>query len=228
MSKKSRILFIVIFTILSLVIIIGMYYGIDRYLLLRMSSNNKAQNLINNYSKLTPSSDDRTVVTFASTDDHNILPTVMSLLDQTVRVNQIALNSCLKKQPSDTCLQAINVFRVSPKLEQFRGIVPTLEREKSAQTNIIWLRDDYIYGKDFIETLIDTLKKPTQAVIAKDSKGNIIGILLKPDALDTSILNYEKYCDQKSKDINCNTIEKIQEYLIEKPIVIMHTDSYKL
>lgn len=205
-----------------------MYYGFDRCLLLRLCSDKKAKKMIENYAKLPPASDDRTVITFASNDDHNILPTVLSLLDQTVRVNQIALNSCLKKQPSDICLQAINVFRVSPKTEQFRGIIPTLEREKDAKTNIIWMRDDYVYGKDFIETLIDAYKKPTQAVVAKNSRGEIIGILLKSDALKTTIINYEKSCNQKENEKNCNSIESIEDYLIDKAEIIVSNDSHRV
>ncbi len=203
-----------------------MYYGFDRCLLLRMCSNKKAKKMIENYAKLSPASSDRTVITFALKDDHNILPTVLSLLDQTVRVDQIALNSCLKKEPSEICLQAINVFRVSPKTEQFRGIVPTLEREKDAKTNIIWLRNDYIYGKDFIETLIDARKKPTQSVMAKNSKGEIIGILLRSDTLKSTIIDYEKSCNQKENEKNCNSIESIEEYLIDKAEIIVSNDSH--
>ena len=225
MNRRTKIILIFASILVSLIIIVVMYYGVDRYLSLKMSSNKRAQKLIENYTKLSPSSDSRTVITFASKDDHDILPTVLSLLDQTVRVDQIALNSCLKKAPSDTCLKAINVFRVSPKTEQFQGIVPTLEREKYATTNIIWLRDDYIYGKDFIELLFDERKQPTQSVIAKNSKGKIIGILLQPNSLTTNIIDYEKSCVQTR---DCNSIDKILDYLKKKPLVITSMDSYKV
>lgn len=217
----------VVFTILSLVIILALYYGLDRYVILKMASKCRATEMINNYSSLRNASDDRTVVTFSSADDHNILPTVLSLLDQTVKVDQIALNSCLKKQPSDICLQVINVFRVSDKTEQFRGIVPTLEREKDSKTNIIWLRDDYIYGKDFIESMFDQ-KKDSNVVIAKDRHGKIIGILLKPDSLKTEIIDYEKSCNQQNDKKDCNSIESLIGYIKDDISYIVSTDSFRV
>jgi len=228
MDIRDKIILIFIVTVISLLIIIAIYYGFERYMLLRTCSDDRAKRLIEKYSGLPLASNNRTVITFASKEDHNILPTVMSLLDQTVHVDQIALNSCIKKQQSDVCLQAVNVFYVSPKIEQFRGIVPTLEREKDTRTNIIWLRDDYIYGKDFIETLVDTRKDPKQPVIAKNSKSETIGILLRPDMLKTSIVDYEKYCDQKNGDKDCNSIDGIKEYLIDDAVVIFSYDSYQL
>lgn len=226
MNKKVVIIFTV--TLVSLLVIMAMYYGYDRCMILRLCSDNRAQKLIENYSKLPPVSENRTVITFASKDGNNIFPTVMSLLDQTTKVNQIALNSCLKNQPSETCLKAINVFRVSPKMEQFRGIVPTLEREKDARTNIIWLRDDRIYGKDFIETIVDKHKEMNRAVMAKDSRGEFVGVILTPDLLKTEIIDYENHCNQKNNEKNCNDISSIEKYLIDKPVIMEVTETFKV
>lgn len=119
----------------------------------------------------------RVVISLTTTPKRikNLTAVINSLLDQTVKVDEIALNLPYKfhnqtdekydipKELEDI----INVYRCGKDYGPMTCLVPTLLREKEAGTKIIFLNDDVIYGKDFIETIVD-------ASVAKEGIGRAI------------------------------------------------------
>ena len=91
MKQDTILKFLVLTTLLLLIIILLSYFGIFRYFTLHFQSSEK---YINEYSNLPKADDGRVVISFTTTPDkiNNILPMLNSILDQTVKVDQISLN----------------------------------------------------------------------------------------------------------------------------------------
>jgi hypothetical protein len=149
-------------------------------------------------------------------DFSEIRPMINSILDQTVHVDQITLS--VKKGSVLAIPEYLERERIiiSHKVcEDYKGllcILSPLLREKDADTKIILVTDNQIYGEDFIETLVDASEKSPNAVIftrgynAKKSitmnekvdvphDNDVIditgGVLVKPKFFDEDILNLE-------------------------------------
>ncbi len=89
MSKLMHITIIVL-SIMSIIFSILVYFGITRYIKLYMTKS--IDKYAEGYSSLSFARENRTVIVFTvenQSDIDNLIPTLNSLLDQTVRVNQI-------------------------------------------------------------------------------------------------------------------------------------------
>ena len=97
MKKKTMIIWTLVGTLLSLAMILLSYFGIVRYFTLHVSGMDK---LVENYSKLPKGTDDRVVVSVAADPKnfHKLKPVLNSILDQTVKVNQIGVVVPLKHE----------------------------------------------------------------------------------------------------------------------------------
>ena len=111
MKRRTMIIWTLVGTFLSLAIILLSYFGIIRYFTLHMSSTD---GFTEGYSKLPKASDTRVVVSFAAkADDIDMLkPMLNSLLDQTVKVDQIGMVLPLHNEIDlpDYLKKVVNVF----------------------------------------------------------------------------------------------------------------------
>ena len=118
-----------------------------------------------------------------------------SILDQTVRVNKIYLNIPENKDyeiPEDYN-KFLKVLRCGKDYGICSKFIPIMLTEDNADTIIIILKDNLIYGKDYIEKLIKTfLKHPSNAIISKS------GIVIKPNFID------ENFVEEKNDSTNYN------------------------
>jgi hypothetical protein len=77
-------------------------------------------------------------------------------------------------------------------------LIYSVLREPESNTKIILVEPNMIYGKDFIESMIeDSDKNPEKIIYADKSKNKKYGILLKPKFFDEKITDYVKgkgYC----------------------------------
>lgn len=117
---------------------------------------------------------DRVVISLTTVPDrmNSLLYPLISLLDQSVRVDEIQLNipSRMKRTGQEysipdylTSLDNIKIYR-TPDYGPSTKLLPTLERE-SPETRIIYLDDDRIYGKYLIEKLLrESLRYPNNAI----------------------------------------------------------------
>ena len=186
MSRK--IILIVSSIVFSAIVLFVSYYGLTRYATLYVNSS---VNYITNYSKL-PSADNncKVVISLTTTPDRidKISPMIRSILDQTVKVDQISLNipyssNGKKFEIPDDYKDCMNIFRCGKDYGTGCKYIPTLLREGEEGTKIICLSDNYVYGIDFIETLVDASNKnPKSAIYSSDS------VLIKPEFFGMKVI----------------------------------------
>jgi len=156
MEKRTIIIISLVSIILSFIYIILNYYGYIRYLMIHTSSMNK---YIENYKKLDKAHDKRRVIiSIIPRGVKSINPVIKSLLDQTVKVDLITIVVPYGPQGSDydnLSKDSISVFKTAKNYGDLNCIIPTVMRESESDTLIITLGGDTIYGKDFIEQLLD-------------------------------------------------------------------------
>lgn len=198
MEKHKIIIITIISTLLSLIFVLVSYFGINRYLSLHWG---RCDSYIREYSKLPKANNKRVIISFTTTPDKldKIKPMINSILDQTVRVNQILLvfpykykdyKYVLPKYLKDT----VNVFPIGREYGKGTKLIPVLLREKESDTIIIALDDNIVYGKDFVETMIDESNKNPGNVLV-DKSG---AILVKPEYFECNIIDRENdNCDIK-------------------------------
>ena len=186
MRKRTTIILTVIFTIISLVIIFASYYGINRYLYLHVSSSEK---YIENYSKLPKRVETKIVIAFTTTPNSigKIKPMINSILDQTMKVDSILLfiPYKYKKQKYDTPKYIKDVAQIVPCEEKHCDtniVLPCLLKEKEHGTYIMILKDNIVYGQDFIYTMLSEGEKYPGNIIL-DQKNT--AILFKPEYISS-------------------------------------------
>jgi hypothetical protein len=178
MAKSILIAIILAIIIILIVILILKTMQITRYKNL-ISDNNcssgfrRTEVLVSAYSILPKASQDRTVITMTSIPErlNYLRPVLNSLLDQTVKVDEISLNIPLVsrkgvKYEIPTWLHNMETRESSPvkiyrmDLDEGPGskILPTLRRERS-DTLVIAVDDDNIYSSKMVEGLINEYYK---------------------------------------------------------------------
>lgn len=185
MRKKTIIIWAAILTVISLVITIASYYGYIRYLQLRMGS---PQRYIEKYKNLPKATEQRTVISFTTTPDRfgKIKPFVSSILDQTVRVDQILYPCGQKYELPDYLLQIVTVCPVGKDYGDGTRFIPVLLKEKSADTGILVLKDNVVYGKDYVEYMTAKgIEYPKSAIV--DQKR--CGMLIRPECYDSRLFD---------------------------------------
>lgn len=219
MNKRTIIILAIIFSVISLIYIIINYYGFDRYVAMYIHPSEK---YIKSYSKLPKGSDSKIIVSFTTTPEKikGILPMINSLLDQTVKVNQIALvipytYNGQKYDIPEYLKKIVNIFPVAKDYGDGTNLVPILLREKDPSAIIIGIKDNQIYGKDFIESLVENSEKNCNSVIVDE---NNRAILIKPEFYEYNVIdrtkdtyNYEWFIDhaKESRKTSCNETYKM-------------------
>jgi len=167
---------------------------------------------VKNYSKLDKCDDKRTVISLTTTPErlNKLKPTISSLLDQTTRVDEIAISIPYGNEYKipDYLKNIVQIYRYSVQYGKAGNLIPVLLRELEGDTKIILIKDDVIYGKDFVETIVDASNKSPDKAIAVN---NDRGVLIKPDFFDISVSKYngrDNCTEWLNKKINVG-IEKI-------------------
>jgi len=166
--------------------------------------NSSSNSFINNYKNIKKCCKDKVVISFTSTSNriNNITPMLNSLLNQTTRVDQFALNIPEECNVPDQYKNICNIFKTGKDYGSGTKYVPTLLREDECGTKIILVDDDYIYGEDLFETLIKKSdENPNKCLYIGDNFESAKIILLKPEFI--SKINHSK-CDNKWLKDNLN------------------------
>lgn len=197
-------------SILYIIYLVCDYYGLPRYSRIK---RNHDEHLINNYSKLRKASKKKVVLSINTSPDNikNIRPMLDSLLDQTVKVDQIVLNVVNEKEyniPEDY-KKYMTVFESIKDYNECQSIIPTLMREKETDTIIICINDNQIYGKDFVEFLVSRYDN-------NPLKSNGI-LLFTPNDVNPDIMDNKKYYDLKWAYKN-----------MKEPNHLKYTENYKI
>jgi len=190
MKKSIKIILIIIFTLISLLLIISSYFGINRYLTLHIHKPEKYEKI---YDKLPFIKDNESIIIINSNikNIQKIKPMWNSLLDQTIKAHNIIIYLPYKETEN---LNNIPTFikrksTILPKStiyteDYINSIIPTLLNEKNNDKIIIFLKDNIVYGKDFIEYLIEEHNKNKEKIIKLKNNN---AILLKPKFINCSI-----------------------------------------
>lgn len=167
-----------------------------------------------NYRQVKKTSPDRVVVTLSTSPEniHDVRATLNSILDQTERVDQIALNLPIELDydiPYDYN-SICNIFRVGKDYGVVTGLTPTLLREKSSDTIIILINDDKVYHKNFIETMVRASNTSRNCCIKTDG-----AVVLRPSFVVGKLCRDKCECIDEwlAKEIKDNTI--IIEYSVK-------------
>ena len=189
MKSNTKIILSIVFTIISIFFILLSYFEIIRYIQLQYCSSDS---YIKAYSNIDPvDQNDRVVITLTTklTDLNKLKPVINSLLDQTVRVNQILVNipRNTETQIPNWLTKAVTINQTGQNYGKLGSIIPTLMRECESKTRIIVVDDNVIYGKDFVEKIIESSNEhPNNAIYTKKCDNIEIietkyGVLIKPE-----------------------------------------------
>ena len=187
MNKRKILVISLILTLISFVYIICDYFGLVRYTILHYT---KTESYIKNYKELAKSNK-RVVLSFTTTPENipHLQPLLNSILDQTIKVDKIALNI-----PTDNQIYVIpneykdvlNIYNIGKGYGKWNNLLPSLRREGEQDTIIIYFKDDIIFGKDLIETLVNESEKYPNTVIIAEGV-----VLVKPKFFDANIIDYD-------------------------------------
>jgi len=176
MNRNNTILSI-FFSVIFLIYLVLDYYGYIRMIKLRRSSSS----YLDKYPKLDKADKHRVVVTFSCNPEDVSTSFLNSLLDQSVRVDDIAMTVKYKDtgKISDEIKKIASINGYSKSYGESDKIVYPLLREPDANTKIIVVNPKYVYNKEFIQDMVDTSNNnPKKCIISKD--GVNCGFLIKP------------------------------------------------
>ena len=158
-KRRTSIWLVVIFSLVSIAITVLNYFGIFRYMSLHIRG---LPSYIENYAKLPKvESDDKVIVGLTAPKNANwdsFKPVTASILDQTTRVDKLVLFVDADKT-SQVPEELRKIFVVIPVASTRTDTKDNLTRNESeADTVLISLNPSIIYGKDFLERLLENSK----------------------------------------------------------------------
>jgi len=197
MSKRPFLILSLLISVISLAYIILERQGVIREWKLK---HRQPESYLNNYTKLPKADKDKVVVCF-STENNVPKQFLNSLLDQTVKVDEIILNTPYKSMNklSPDLKKILSVHGYSKDYDTAVNLIYSVLSEPEADTKIILVDPSIIYTIDFVETMVDkSQKNPENIVYGNKNQDVKHGILIKPKFFDN------KFCDYK-KDKGCCT-----------------------
>lgn len=224
MEKKTIIIISLISAIISLIYVILKYYGLIRYVSIYLYP---IESYSKNYKNLDKIGKNRIIISLTATPEEmkNLTPVINSLLDQTVKVDLI---SCTIPEGNEYKIpnkinDYISIFRCGEDKGLLNSIIPVVMREYESTTRIITLGASKIYGKDFIEILLEESEKHPEKIIYANFKNGYIdlasGVVFSTQFFDEKFINHPKKCDSN---------EWINEYFKNFPKQnIKYNENYK-
>jgi hypothetical protein len=167
--KREWIIFSIVWSFLSLIFSILVYFGLIRYINLYIYN---PRSYIKNYHLLERAINDKKIVIHLTiTNIDKLKPVINSLLDQTVKVDEITIS-------------VVNKLKLPEYMKDLKSVVRTyntphssklcIMRETDNNTIIIFINDDKIYGKDFIQDLVEMSEKNKNESIKISNDGEIL------------------------------------------------------
>ena len=148
---------LIILNILILCVILLQYFGIIRYIKLHLNST---EYYIEKFKNLKSYKDNKLSV-FVKTDKDNLpklKPLINSLLDQTIKINELNLIVKIKNESDYNNLDIPKYISLTsniiPSYNSEDNLNTLFTHEKSKNTIVFNLDDKKVYGKDYIEHLL--------------------------------------------------------------------------
>lgn len=192
MDRRTALIISLIVSVISLLYLIFGYFGATRWVQLHFYP---IEAYTKTYPNLEKADDKRVVVSFSASGEElkHLKPFLNSILDQTVRVDDIALTVPYKdigKIPADV-KKVLTVNGYSKDYESASNLVCSVLREPESTTKILLVDPSIIYGADFIEAMVDGSNENKSSIIYANSDFKQ-GILIKPQFFDDAISDYKK------------------------------------
>jgi hypothetical protein len=199
MEKKTILIISLILSILSLLYFVTEYYGCHRYIKLHFDDT---EVYLKNYTKLAKAAKDRTIVCFSATPEQMLTmkPFINSILDQTVRVDEIMLIIPYKNMGKvpEKFKKVLSIHGHSKNYDNAANLVCSVLTEPEAKTKIIIVEPNMVYSQDFVENMVEQSEKnPDKIIYGFTNKETRYGILVKPEFFDDKISKYEEGCAEK-------------------------------
>ena len=199
MEKRTIVIISLVSAIFSLIYVLLNYFGFVRYTGLYIFP---VEGYAKNYKNLDKIGKHRTVISITTTPEQmkKLTPVIKSLLDQTVRVDLISISvpyGDKYKLPSKL-ENSVSIFRCGQDKGDLNCILPVIMREGESTTRIITLGVDKIYGKDFIETLLEASEKNPDKIIYENNTDYIDltkGVVFSTSFFDEKALDAPKGAD---------------------------------
>lgn len=194
-TKRTLVIISLIISILTLIWLIIAHYDLHRKFMLK---NMGYEYFLKKYRNL-PKSESRIVLVFSLDESDLKKPEktktfINSILDQTLRVDEISLNidSKLRSKLPKELEKILSIYPQSKKYEKsVRGIIPAVLTEINGNTKILVVEPCGILEKDFVETFSQNIDK--KIVLKKGFIG------LKPEFFDDNIRDAKSLEDLLSK-----------------------------
>lgn len=217
MQKKNIIISLIV-SLIFLFYMIFDYVGYIRYLKLHLYS---VESYTKRYTNLEKADKSRVIVCFKYNDSNfkNLKPFLNSILDSTVRVDDISIcmpYKNIKNIPSDmkTVLSIVGSSLNKDNIDLQYSIL----KEPENNTKIIIVEPGFVYEKDFIERMVEeSNSNPDKIILSK--KGIVIkpeffsfdddaGMCLKNNNECFSSRDWLEKCNKKKKKINDGTLKQ--------------------
>lgn len=224
MSKRNWIIFSIVSSFISLVFVLLTYFGVIRYIKIRRSTPEEFEKIYGNVEK---AHKNRVVISLTTTPEriNKLEQVISSLLDQTVRVDEISINL-----PPDKKYVIPDYIKNSKVIKVYTGgvdygdmcmVTPCLMRETTKDTIIIFVKDTKIYGKDLIQDLIEASEVDKNCMICSDNLTND-AVLVKSEFFNIDVLEPNKKFPPdvflkeylKNKNINVKSINYGENYKV--------------
>lgn len=199
MNKKTVVIISLVLSVFSLFWVGLGLFGLDRYFTLHFGS---CDDKLKNYGKVQHADKEKNKVVVAFETDSarikNSNPFLSSILDQTKRVDEIIMfipYADMKSIP-ENIKKVVNVFGYSENFQDKTCLIYSLIKEHDANTKIIVLQGDTIYGKTFIESIVDESNKRPHTVILAKNATLVLNDMFSPQDIDNrcnSISNMPKF-----------------------------------
>lgn len=211
--KKNILIIALIVSILSMIYMFLNYYGFIRYANLRLSSPEHFLKHMNTI----PKNKDRIIVVFNLNKKitRRNITFINSILDQTVRPNEISLLLSYSKNEKvpDSIKNIVSTCGYSKDYGQYNSILYPILKEPDANTKILILNPNLIYGKDFLSIMIEKSDQNPNKIVYVNAHKQSDGILVTPNNLSKDFYN-----NLSSKE-NC-----MSQWLLENSKEIVSAD----
>jgi hypothetical protein len=167
--KRNFVIFSLITSILSFIIIILVYFGLVRYL---KTYTHSIEYHTKEYVKGTNEPEKIIISIDPSVKNiKKLKPCINSLLDQTVKVSEIAINTLTtsKYEIPDSYKKVLSIYHTDTD-----GMIESLKREHENDTIIIHVSDKYIYPKDFVENILELSRQNPDKIIKHEHKYTVV------------------------------------------------------
>jgi len=217
-----NITFVLIFFII--LVIVFFTFNFNRYFQFCFNCENNKKKYIKKFSKkrrIKTKSKIIVSITCEPSNIKNLMPMLVSIFDQQVQIDNIALNIPHKTKHGETydipenLKDIVSIYSCHDYgKKQNNNIIPTILRESEYGTIIISLDENVIYGKTFLKKLLkESMRNNNRAFFFNE------GMLVKPEFFSSEIL-YVENDDDKFIDV--------KKYIKAQSILFEYYENYKI